>query len=49
MKYLDDVIVIETEDEFNRYLEKYNCKDFNELSAVLWYEFGIDIRYQEKR
>ena len=48
MKYMDDTVILESQQDLQKYLEKYNCKDFNELSTNLWYEFGIDVQYREK-
>ena len=49
MKYLGNSVVLEDENDLQKYLIKYNCNSFNELSAILWYEFGVDVRYEEKQ
>lgn len=49
MKYLGDVVVLEDENDLQKYLIKYNCNSFNDLSEILWYEFGVDVRYEEKQ
>ena len=44
----DGILVIKTMDELNKYLEKYNCTGFNELSEALWYTYGVDVELDKK-
>lgn len=44
----DGTLVIKTIDELNKYLEKYNCKTFNELSELLWFNYGVDVELDKK-
>lgn len=44
----DGTLVIRTMDELNKYLEKYNCKTFNELNELLWFNYGVDAELDKK-
>ena len=38
---LDNGVMRIYSEHVNRYLEKYACRDANDLSETLWYSYGI--------
>ena len=40
---MNDTLIINSREQLERYLEKYNCKTVEELDEVLWYTYGISL------
>ena len=40
---MEDVLVIETEQELEKYMQKYECTSPEQLDEVLWFEYGITL------
>lgn len=43
MIYADDQVVIETKEDLQTLLDKYDCETVNELEDALWFVYGITI------
>ena len=48
MQYLDDLVIIQTNDDLNHLLEKYNCTTLEALEELLWYNYGITVKDNRK-
>ena len=44
----DGVVHITDKEQYKRYLEKYNCKNLEELNETLWYSYGVDMEIYKK-
>lgn len=44
----DGTVIIKNLDELNSHLKKYNCKSFNELSELLWFNYGVDVELDKR-
>ena len=44
----DGTVIIKNTEDYENYLNKYNCKTFNELSETLWYTYGVDVELDKK-
>lgn len=44
----DGTLVIKNTEDYKNYLNKYNCKTFNELSELLWFNYGVDVELDKK-
>lgn len=45
-------IILQSEEELNNYLKKYNCDSLESLEEALWYTYGVCLTYrpiQKKR
>lgn len=40
---MEDVLVIETKAELEKYMQKYGCTSPEQLDEVLWFEYGITL------
>ena len=38
---MENVLVIETKAELEKYMQKYRCTSPEQLDEVLWFEYGI--------
>jgi hypothetical protein len=43
-----DILIIETKEQLDRYLQKYNVKTPEELDELLWYEYGVTLKMNIK-
>jgi len=41
---MDDILIINSKEQLEKYLNKYNCKTEEELDDVLWYTYGITLK-----
>lgn len=41
---LDNGTAVIQRDNLGKYLEKYSCKDENDLSDTLWYNYGMFLK-----
>lgn len=46
---MNDTLIINSQEQLKRYLEKYNCKTVEELDEVLWYTYGISLMINIKK
>ena len=46
---MNDTLIINSQEQLKRYLEKYNCKTKEELDDVLWYTYGISLMINIKK
>ena len=46
---MDDTLIINSQEQLEKYLEKYNCKTIEELDEVLWYTYGISLMINIKK
>ena len=44
----DGTVIIKNTEDYENYLKKYNCKTFNELSELLWFNYGVDVELDKK-
>ena len=47
MKYCQDVVIIENEQDIKTLEEKYECHGLDELDDLLWFNYGVTL--QDKR
>lgn len=40
---MEDVLVIETKEELEKYMQKYECTSPEQLDDVLWFEYGVTL------
>ena len=45
---MEDTLIITTEEQLQRYLKKYNCKDEQELDELLWFDYGVSLKVNIK-
>lgn len=45
---MDDILIINTKEQLDRYLKKYNCKDERELDELLWFDYGVSLKVNIK-
>ena len=45
---MDDTLIINSKEQLDRYLKKYNCTSEKELDEVLWYEYGVSLKINIK-
>ena len=46
---MDDILVISSKEQLERYLKKYNCKNIDELDELLWYNYGVTLQMNIKK
>jgi NTP pyrophosphatase (non-canonical NTP hydrolase) len=46
---MNDTLIINSQEQLERYLKKYNCKTKEELDDVLWYIYGISLMINIKK
>ena len=44
----DGTVIIKNTEDYKNYLKKYNCKTFDELSELLWFNYGVDVELDKK-
>lgn len=45
---MDNTLIINSKEQLDRYLKKYNCQTIEELDEVLWYEYGVSLKINIK-
>lgn len=40
---MEDILIIETKAELEKYMQKYGCTSPDELYEVLWFEYGVTL------
>ena len=45
---MNDILVINTKEQLDRYLKEYNCQTEEELDEVLWYNYGVTLEMNIK-
>lgn len=45
---MDDILVINTKEQLDKYLKEYNCQTEKELDEVLWYNYGVTLEMNIK-
>lgn len=46
---MSDTLVINSKDQLEKYLRKYNCKTVDELDELLWYNYGVTLQVNIKK